>query len=150
MVALLHLLSFATPSLLMSLRVVANPTPADVLHGLLARQTSAIDPSLIPDQCKSDCSVLSTLNSCSSVACICTDSNMDGIAKCLDCGAALPSANVDIKTAQSAVDLIVSNCKSAGSPVKSVTISAKKDFADSTGRPSGADAQSHVMRVASS
>jgi ribosome-binding protein aMBF1 (putative translation factor) len=51
---------------------------------------------------------------------------MDGIEKCLNCGVKISGAGVDTKAAQSAVDQVVSSCKAAGSPVKSITISSKQ------------------------
>ncbi|KAF8075879.1 hypothetical protein FPV67DRAFT_387439 [Lyophyllum atratum] len=128
MVALLRFLSFAVPSLLMSVQVLANPAPADVLHGLLARQTSPIDQGAIPEQCKSSCTVIQTLSGCADTTCICTDSNMDGISKCFDCAAGISKASAsDVKTAQTVVDQLVDGCKAAGTPVKSITVSAKKN-----------------------
>ncbi|KAF5372046.1 hypothetical protein D9615_008075 [Tricholomella constricta] len=125
MVAVLHILSAIAPVLLTSLHVLANATPNDALHNLLVRQVSPIDTSSIPEACKKDCDIIQNLTKCTGIECLCTDSNVGGLAKCLDCAVAQAPAGSSassLKAAQSGIDRIVSSCKSAGAPVNSVTI----------------------------
>ncbi|KAF8075878.1 hypothetical protein FPV67DRAFT_387352 [Lyophyllum atratum] len=129
MVALLHVLSAAA---LFASSALANPAPSDMLHGLLTRQIQPIDTSNIPAQCKPDCQAVSDgLVGCSTVECICKDSLVSSMGKCLSCGVAIAGSGVDVATAQNVIDQMVSACKSAGTPVKQVTVSAKG--ADSKG-----------------
>ncbi|KAG6856364.1 hypothetical protein H0H87_005274 [Tephrocybe sp. NHM501043] len=114
MVAAFQILSAA--ALLFASQVLASPEPAEAIAGLVARQIPGFDPSTIPSACQSDCGAVSTSL---------TDSVISGVGKCLSCGVSISGSGLDTQTAQSAIDQIVSSCKSAGSPVDSVTISAK-------------------------
>jgi len=123
MVALLHVLS---ATVLFASHVLANPTPSDIIHGLLTRQIQPIDTSNLPAQCKTDCEAASNgVVGCSAVECICKDSVVSSMGKCLNCGVSIKNSGLDVKTAQGVIDQMVNACKSAGSPVNAVTVSAK-------------------------
>lgn len=97
MVAILHVLSAAV---LFTSSALANPAPVDMIHGLLTRQIQPLDTSNIPSQCKSDCQAVSDgLAGCASVACICKDSTVASMGKCLSCGVAIAGSGLDVTTA---------------------------------------------------
>ncbi|KAG6916372.1 hypothetical protein DXG01_007093 [Tephrocybe rancida] len=112
---------------LFAAQALGNPEPAEAIPGLLlARQVPGFDPSTVPAACKSDCEAVTTsLTGCASVGCICKDSTISTLGKCLDCGVSISGSGLDVNTAQSAIDQIVSTCKSAGSPVSGFSVSAK-------------------------
>ncbi|KAG6852047.1 hypothetical protein C0991_003603 [Blastosporella zonata] len=124
-----RMIAAAVP-VLVAMSAIATPAPSNLIQGLLTKR-AAIDPTVIPDQCKDQCTgIVNELNSCnSSIACLCTNSNMDGIAVCYDCVASISGSSTDVETAQANADQITAECKVAGSPVKSVTISPKKNSA---------------------
>jgi len=131
MVALLHVLSAAV---LFASSALANPAPSDMIHALLTRQIQPIDTSNIPTQCKSYCQAVSDgLVGCTSADCICKDATVASMGKCLSCGVSIPGSGLDVKTAQNVIDQMVNACKSAGTPVQQVTVSAKGNGAMRSG-----------------
>ncbi|GLB33285.1 hypothetical protein LshimejAT787_0101690 [Lyophyllum shimeji] len=122
MVALLHVLSAA---LVLASSALANPAASETLHGLLKRQVQGLDPSKIPSKCQTDCNaVTNSVSGCTDISCLCKDSVVQAMGKCLSCGVSLKDSGLDVNTAQNVIDQMVSSCNSAGSPVQSVKVSA--------------------------
>ncbi|KAG6916374.1 hypothetical protein DXG01_007095 [Tephrocybe rancida] len=120
MVALIRIIAAVSP-ILSAMLVLATPTPTNVIHALLAKRAT-IDPSLIPDQCKNECSsIVNKLNLPPS----------SRATRLLTAFALIPTSmqsasGVDDQAGQAAADQITAQCKAGGAPVKSVTISPKK------------------------
>jgi len=91
--------------------------------GLFLRQ---VDPSQYPPQCQSTCSnILDTINACTTVACMCTASNNQALASCVDCilgsDGTDPSSSL-VAQAQSILDNFESTCAQGGSPVATLQV----------------------------
>ncbi|KAH0586953.1 hypothetical protein H2248_005783 [Termitomyces sp. 'cryptogamus'] len=113
-------------------QVLASPEPAESIS---ARQLPGLNPNSVPQQCQSDCSsATSSVSSCTSLDCICKDTTISGLAQCLDCAVSIQNSGLDVQTAQSVIDNVISGCEYTGSPVNNVTISAK----DSGSKDNGA------------
>ncbi|TFK51365.1 hypothetical protein OE88DRAFT_1659330 [Heliocybe sulcata] len=90
--------------------------------GLFLRQ---LDPSSYPAQCQPTCSSsLGTIQSCTDVACMCTDSINQDLAACVDCilgsDGTTPSASL-ISQAQQVLDQYEESCAEGGAPVATLT-----------------------------
>ncbi|KAL4257647.1 hypothetical protein AB1N83_010762 [Pleurotus pulmonarius] len=76
------------------------------------------------DSCQSTCEGLDHLQldcpmSPDPVKCVCTESAMDSVASCLNCGLSFNNSRSAIDKSQADMDKLVNNCKEAGSPVTS-------------------------------
>ncbi|KAH0585719.1 hypothetical protein H2248_008930 [Termitomyces sp. 'cryptogamus'] len=112
-------------------RALANPKPAVASPGLMVRQASEFDPNPFLSQCN-DCVVLETTmnnaQNCSTLDgvldCLCKDSFMSPLGRCLNCAVSTPESGLDVEHAQSLADQFVSVCHTAGFNVNNVTVSA--------------------------
>lgn len=80
--------------------------------------------------CSSQCSVATTIQSCSTtdIACLCSQKIIDGMDSCFDCILATNSSgSLTQSQLQSASDQYVQACNSAGQKVSGHTITASKD-----------------------
>ncbi|RDX45894.1 hypothetical protein OH76DRAFT_1407460 [Lentinus brumalis] len=97
--------------------------PRNALAGLLNRQTTAFDPSDIPAQCQSDCSaVVSALNSCSTVSCLCSETTNTGLYKCLECALGLDPDAALLAQGQDSLNEYQSSCQQAGVSITPLTL----------------------------
>ncbi|KAJ7279567.1 hypothetical protein C8J57DRAFT_1502217 [Mycena rebaudengoi] len=119
MFGLTTILSASVSILLASQSVLAVPNQ-DIARSLSLRQTTTGFPSGCASQCQA---VTDSLTADPDLSKTCSDATMDKLAGCYDCAAA---SGTDKATLQSSADLFASGCKSAGHPVKSVTIGATK------------------------
>jgi len=108
MVALLTVVSvlFATS------QATALAPRANVLSDLLvARQTSSIDPSSFPAACRTECtSTINSISACTTVACICSTSNISGLKTCISCVVSTDPAATIVAEGQSVLDTFNSEC----------------------------------------
>ncbi|KAH0578073.1 hypothetical protein H2248_005537 [Termitomyces sp. 'cryptogamus'] len=110
---------------------LANPKPAVASPGLMVRQASEFDPNPFLSQCN-DCVVLETTmnnaQNCSTLDgvldCLCKNSFMSPLGRCLNCAVSTPESGLDVEHAQSLADQFVSVCHTAGFNVNNVTVSA--------------------------
>ncbi|KAJ8502925.1 hypothetical protein ONZ45_g11318 [Pleurotus djamor] len=101
-------------------QVAANPS---TIHQLLGRQIDGLDYSQVPAECQSACSPLSeSLSGCTSVECICSETNIKAIASCMSCAIGLAGSEVTVATGQDAVDQFRDACKSAGVELQAQTV----------------------------
>ncbi|RDB18415.1 hypothetical protein Hypma_000397 [Hypsizygus marmoreus] len=129
MVAFFSLFSRTATLFLACTNVLAKPAPDNTgnsIPALLARDT--IDTNHVPAACKTVCEALATtFSACSNNTCTCSDTIVDAIAACFNCGAAIEGDGGPMaKAGQDAIDTLVSDCKAAGIPVKTTKISANE------------------------
>ncbi|KAL4257945.1 hypothetical protein AB1N83_011400 [Pleurotus pulmonarius] len=107
----------------------ASPLPTSVFS-ISPRQRmtrQAVTNETMPvgdDKCQSTCEGVDHLQldcpmSPDPVKCVCTESAMDSVVSCLNCGLSLNNSRSAIDKSQADMDKLVNNCKEAGSPVAS-------------------------------
>ncbi|KAI3613747.1 hypothetical protein WG66_013640 [Moniliophthora roreri] len=102
---------------------LAEPVPEfDIPNSLVARADNL--PASIPSQCQSPCQVLSDLQKCTDTKCSCNDQVSDSLAGCYDCVAATFNNATQTNVLQAGFDGYANQCKAAGAPIKSQTITA--------------------------
>ncbi|KAJ7053162.1 hypothetical protein C8F01DRAFT_1375332 [Mycena amicta] len=95
-------------------------------HSLSALPARAINASLIPESCLSTCRpALSAQSTCGTdLKCLCTDSNGNDFAQCIDC--VVSSAPATDTLAQSAGEGVIADytakCAANGSPIASLSL----------------------------
>ncbi|RPD70587.1 hypothetical protein L226DRAFT_562760 [Lentinus tigrinus ALCF2SS1-7] len=138
----MYALALASAALLAG-QAAATAVPRNALTGLLVRQTTSFDPSDIPAQCQPDCSVIiSALNSCSAVSCLCTDSTNMGLFTCLQCSLGLDPDPALLAQGQDSLSEYQEACKEAGVSITPFSLSIPSG-ASATGT-SDSSATSHV------
>ncbi|KAF9445353.1 hypothetical protein P691DRAFT_832195 [Macrolepiota fuliginosa MF-IS2] len=121
--------TIATPS--------AQATLADQIHGIIARQTSpAIDPNLIPAQCKTICLPINDLSdgTCTTLDCICGSRISSSVSGCLQCALDASGLASFVPQFQVIYDNYADSCRAGGQPVPSFTF--KLDSTGTTGAAS--------------
>ncbi|KAJ8517863.1 hypothetical protein ONZ45_g5010 [Pleurotus djamor] len=114
---------------------------ANDLGSLFARQSTILDPDDIPSACRSDCtSIVSQLNSCTTMACLCTTSNGRGLESCVNCLVDLSPSAAMRQQGQSILDNFVTGCSGAVPPLtvggsSSATVSSSASSTPSTSPP---------------
>ncbi|KAI0370798.1 hypothetical protein BV20DRAFT_966320 [Pilatotrama ljubarskyi] len=95
--------------------------PRSPLASLLRVRQAGFDPSDIPAQCQSDCSVISTaLNSAScstDISCLCSSSTNTGLYNCLECALSIDPDQATLTEVQESYDEYTQACSSANAPV---------------------------------
>lgn len=114
----MHAVAFAFAALAAAASSAASSVP------LAARQ---LDPSTFPAACQSTCNgVLGTINACTDVACMCTTSNDQALAACVDCilgsDGTTPQPSL-VAQAQSILDNFQNTCAQGGASVPALTAS---------------------------
>ncbi|KXN86832.1 hypothetical protein AN958_09568 [Leucoagaricus sp. SymC.cos] len=119
MIAFTSVLALAATLAATFSQVAANPENA--IHQLLARQgTSGLDPSMIPSQCRDQCSSLVTaMGQNCDLSCICGSTMANNMVSCLQCDVSIVGAD----TAESYYNQYANACKSAGQSVPAFTAS---------------------------
>ncbi|KAI0755533.1 hypothetical protein C8Q74DRAFT_1210594 [Fomes fomentarius] len=120
-------------------RAALTTRSRSALAGLLSRQTTGFDPSDIPAQCQSDCStVVSALNSCVDVSCLCSENTNRGLYTCLECALAIePDASL-LQQGQSSLEDYQSSCKQAGVSVTPLVLTLPSGASATSGTGSSA------------
>ncbi|KAF9793130.1 hypothetical protein BJ322DRAFT_100723 [Thelephora terrestris] len=96
----------------------------------LAARADIIDPSVIPDKCKSSCStIVSSVNSCASVECLCTNKNGQSLKTCVDCLVKEDGTSTSTATGQSTLDSFVSSCQAAGVTISNLSVGGSSSSA---------------------
>ncbi|KAH9915573.1 uncharacterized protein BXZ73DRAFT_106122 [Epithele typhae] len=118
----------------MTIALVANAAALSVpSRGLFARQLSI---GTVPTQCSSQCTAISTtISSCSTIACLCTEAVNRGVASCLQCSLSSAADASLIAQGQQSLAAYEDSCAEAGAAVASITLSlsAATSAAASTG-----------------
>ncbi|KAJ7053199.1 hypothetical protein C8F01DRAFT_1167783, partial [Mycena amicta] len=111
---------------------------SSLTRSLSALPTRAINASLIPETCLSTCQpALSAQSTCGTdLKCLCTDSNGNDFAQCIDC--VVSSAPATDTLAQSAGEGVIADytakCAANGSPIASLSlVFSASAFASGTG-----------------
>ncbi|KAL5501148.1 hypothetical protein ACEPAH_9535 [Sanghuangporus vaninii] len=96
---------------------------------LFIRQSSADGLGLdsIPDACQATCApIVSTVNSCQELSCLCNNDVANQIADCGNClvGVAGDAASSQQTKTQNIVDQFTNACNTSGEPVSSIQLSA--------------------------
>ncbi|KAI0354490.1 hypothetical protein OH77DRAFT_1426079 [Trametes cingulata] len=118
------------------------------LASLLQARQGGFDPSQIPAQCQSDCTVISTaLNSatCSGdVSCLCSTATNTGLSNCLECALGLDPEQSALAEVQESYNEYTQACSSAGAPVDAKPLTIPSGGAAATQTQSQAQVQTTV------
>ncbi|KNZ80790.1 hypothetical protein J132_04295 [Termitomyces sp. J132] len=95
---------------------LANPKPAVASPGLMCNDCVVLETTMNNAQ---NCSTLDGV-----LDCLCKDSFMSPLGRCLNCAVSTPESGLDVEHAQSLADQFVSVCHTAGFNVNNVTVSA--------------------------
>ncbi|TFK38851.1 hypothetical protein BDQ12DRAFT_682603 [Crucibulum laeve] len=100
--------------------VLSSPSP---YSSVVTRQSSGIDPAIVPVQCKNQCNTfVQATQECTSDSCFCTDAFVAATALCLNCVVSISEGGLSADSAQGVVDELVFNCTVDGHPVKSANV----------------------------
>ncbi|TFK38566.1 hypothetical protein BDQ12DRAFT_723401 [Crucibulum laeve] len=95
---------------------------------LLARQSGDDLLNSVPEQCRSDCTLIATsLATCSTDnSCVCTDTNGFQLGRCLNCiiqvGASSVASSLVVSQAKKTVDQFYTDCTAEGYPVSRIIL----------------------------
>jgi len=136
-------------SLLFAASQAAALNPLETIQSLAKRQDSSapsINPSDFPTACQSQCtSSIDAVSACTSMTCVCTSSNLNGIQTCITCIVnSDPEASLQ-SVGQSVINTYNSEC--AGQGVGSLTLgtaTGTSSPSSSTGGSSGGSSASKL------
>ncbi|KAI0700273.1 hypothetical protein C8T65DRAFT_728804 [Cerioporus squamosus] len=141
----MYALAIVSAALLAGQAAASAVMPRNALAGLLNRQTTAFDPSDIPAQCQSQCAdVVSALNSCSTVSCLCSDTTNTGLYNCLECALALDPDAALLAQGQDSLNEYQSSCQQAGVSVAPQTLTLPSGASATGGSGSSATSRASV------
>ncbi|KII84854.1 hypothetical protein PLICRDRAFT_45673 [Plicaturopsis crispa FD-325 SS-3] len=130
------LLALAQVTLFAS-QVAAVAVGGSPIDGLLRRQSTTLDPSSFPAACQTTCtSIINTLNSCTTLACLCTNANGQALEGCLDCTANTAPTSAVITQAQTVLDQFTEECSQGGVSLSSLTIAVSTGAVSASGTAS--------------
>ncbi|KAJ7641781.1 hypothetical protein FB45DRAFT_1054208 [Roridomyces roridus] len=96
----------ASACVLLTAAAEATPTSA-----LLGRQAPLLDPSQIPSQCQSNCTVLvDDANTCTNFQCLCTPANDAAVLSCVNCVISFNHTGSVIISGQDILNQYASEC----------------------------------------
>ncbi|KAI0730550.1 hypothetical protein C8Q76DRAFT_715149 [Earliella scabrosa] len=124
----MYALSLAVTAVLAGQVTASTHEIRTALTGLIARQDNSLfDPSLIPDECRSDCGILNSLSQCTvtDVNCACNDDTHNGLAACFNCALRIDNYNsTELSFAQAGLQSYESTCQGAGVNLNPITLSS--------------------------
>ncbi|KAH8111615.1 hypothetical protein DFH11DRAFT_1612601 [Phellopilus nigrolimitatus] len=92
---------------------------------LFSRQS--LSPSDIPAACQSTCApIISTINSCQAITCLCNNAVAEEIADCANCFLAVGGSSSSLfQQEQSLINQYENACSTSGEPISSIQISSR-------------------------
>ncbi|KDQ52510.1 hypothetical protein JAAARDRAFT_40111 [Jaapia argillacea MUCL 33604] len=106
--------------------VLAARSPFAPLHALSSRQTTGLNPADLPAQCQTQCAaIVAVLNTCTTISCLCSTTNDQSLANCVDCIYAAGGSTADLQTqAQAILTSYAQECAAGGVTVPTLTVVA--------------------------